>query len=154
MTKKIKASDIGKNAPARASKPPAKIFYVISVLIPVFFFILLEAGLRAFDYGYDYTQWVNPAKGLYVLNPDIAHKYFHDIQGVPYSIGDIFDEVKQPNAFRVFVLGESSGAGYPYLPIGPFHDIYSGLSLADPESKIEVVNLSMTAINSYTMRGT
>jgi lysophospholipase L1-like esterase len=153
MTKKIKASDIGKNAPARASKPPAKIFYVISLLIPVLFFILLEAALRAFNYGYDYTQWVNPAKGLYVLNPEIAHKYFHDIQGVPYSIGDIFDEVKQPNSFRVFVLGESSGAGYPYLPIGSFSRyLQQRLSLVYPESKVEVVNLSMTAINSFTLR--
>ena len=96
---------------------------------------------------------MNPAKGLYVLNPDIAHKYFHDIEGVPYSNGDIFDEVKKPNAFRVFVLGESSGAGYPYLPIGSFSRyLQQRLSLVYPESKVEVVNCSMTAINSYTLR--
>ena len=134
-------------------RSPARIFYVITLLIPILFFFLLEVGLRIFHYGYDYTQWVNPAKGLYVLNPDIAHKYFHDIQGVPYSIGDIFDEVKKPNAFRVFVLGESSGAGYPYLPIGSFSRyLQLRLSLVYPESKIEVVNCSMTAINSYTLR--
>ena len=153
MTKKIKISDSGKNASPRTVKPPARIFYVITLLIPFFFFLLLEAGLRIFNYGYDYAQWVNPAKGLYVLNPDIAHKYFHDIQGVPYSDGDIFDEIKKPNAFRVFVLGESSGAGYPYLPIGSFSRyLQQRLSLAYPESKIEVVNCSMTAINSYTLR--
>jgi tetratricopeptide (TPR) repeat protein len=153
MTKKIETSDAGKNALTRTSKPPAKIFYVITLLIPILFFLLLETGLRLFNYGYDYTQWVNPAKGLYVLNPDIAHKYFHDIQGVPYSIGDIFDEVKKPNAFRIFVLGESSGAGYPYLPIGSFSRyLQQRLSLVYPESKIEVVNCSMTAINSYTLR--
>ena len=153
MTKKIKPSDSGKKSSAGASKPPAAVFYIISLLIPVFFFLLLEAGLRAFNYGYDYTQWVNPAKGLYVLNPDIAHKYFHDIQSVPYSNGDILDEVKKPNAFRVFVLGESSGAGYPYLPIGSFSRyLQRRLSIVYPESKIEVVNCSMTAINSYTLR--
>jgi len=113
----------------------------------------MEMGLRIFHYGYDYTQWVNPAKGKYVLNPDIAHKYFHDIQSVPYSDGDIFDEVKQPNAFRIFVLGGSSGAGYPFLPTGSFSRyLQQRLSLVYPESKIEVVNCSMTAINSYTLR--
>ncbi len=153
MTKKIKSSNIGKNAPPRASKPPVKIFYAISLLIPILFFLLLEAGLRIFNYGYDYMQWVNPAKGLYVLNPDLAHKYFHDIEGVPYSIGDVFDEVKKPNSFRVFVLGESSGAGYPYSPIGSFSRyLQQRLSLVYPESKVEVVNLSLTAISSYTMR--
>jgi len=153
MKKNIKPSDTEKRAPVRTSKPPAKLFYVISLLIPVLFFVLLEAGLRVFNYGYDYTQWVSPAKGLYVLNPDIAHKYFHDIQSVPYSIGDIFDEVKKPNAFRVFVLGESSGAGYPYSPIGSFSRyLQRRLSIVFPESKIEVVNCSMTAINSYALR--
>ncbi|MGA9408773.1 MAG: tetratricopeptide repeat protein, partial [Bacteroidota bacterium] len=131
----------------------AKIFYVISLLIPIFFFVLLEGGLRIFNYGYDYTQWVNPIKGKYVLNPGVAHKYFHDIQGVPYSNGDIFDEVKKPEAFRVFVLGESSGAGYPFSPIGSFSRyLQQRLRLVYPESKIEVINCSLTAVNSYTMR--
>ncbi len=153
MPKKMKTSETRDNHSIRAQHPPAKIFYVISLLIPVLFFVLLEAGLRIFDYGFDYTQWVHPIKGRYVLNPDIAHKYFHDIESVPYSIGDVFDEVKKPNSFRIFVLGESSGAGYPYSPIGSFSRyLQKRLSIAYPDSKIEVVNCSMTAINSYTLR--
>ncbi|HTX18573.1 MAG TPA: tetratricopeptide repeat protein [Bacteroidota bacterium] len=140
-------------APAEPRKRPRKVFYVISLLIPILFFLCLEAGLRLANYGNDYTQWVNPVKGKYVLNPGIAHKYFHDIQSVPYSNGDVFDVVKQPNAFRIFVLGESSGAGYPFLPTGSFSRyLQQRLALVYPESKIEVVNCSMTAINSYTMR--
>jgi tetratricopeptide (TPR) repeat protein len=134
-------------------KPKAKIFYLVVLLFPILFFILLELGLRLFDYGNDYTQWVNPAKGLYVLNPGIAHKYFHNIDNVPYSNQDVFDEIKKPNSFRVFVLGESSGAGYPYVPIGAFSRyLQQRLSLEYPDSKIEVINCSMTAINTYTMR--
>jgi tetratricopeptide (TPR) repeat protein len=135
------------------SKSNAKIFYLILILFPILFFIILEFGLRIFDYGNDYTQWVNPAKGLCVLNPAIAHKYFHNIENVPYSNQDVFDEVKKPNSFRVFVLGESSGAGYPYVPIGAFSRyLQQRLSLEYPDSKIEVINCSMTAINTYTMR--
>ncbi len=60
--------------------------------------------------------------------------------------------LKKPNAFRVFVLGESSAAGYPYLPIGSFSRyLKKRLELFYPELNIEVVNISMTAINSYTL---
>jgi tetratricopeptide (TPR) repeat protein len=150
---KVSKEKIEKTPAPDNARPPRKMFYVVSILIPVLFFVLLEAGLRLFNSGYDYTQWVNPTKGKYVLNPDIAHKYFHDIQNVPYSNGDIFDEVKQPNAFRIFVLGESSGAGYPFLPTGSFSRyLQQRLSLVYPDSKIEVINCSMTAINTYAMR--
>ncbi|MDR3666596.1 MAG: SGNH/GDSL hydrolase family protein, partial [Ignavibacteriaceae bacterium] len=130
-----------------------KIFYFVLILIPVIFFVLLETGLRIFDYGNDYTQWVSPTKGKYVLNPAIAHKYFHNIDNVPYSNQDIFDEIKGPNTFRVFVLGESAGAGYPYIPLGAFSRyLEQRLNLEYPDSKIEVINCSMTAINTYSMR--
>lgn len=129
------------------------LFYLILLIIPVLFFVLLEIGLRLFNYGYDYTQWVNPVPGKFILNPDIAHKYFHNVQNVPYSNQDIFDEVKKPNTFRVFVIGESSGAGYPFTPLGAFSRyIQQRLSLEYPDSKIEVINCSMTAINTYTLR--
>ena len=130
-----------------------RLFNLILLIIPILFFVLLELGLRIFNYGYDYTQWVSPLPGKYVLNPDIAHKYFHNVQNVPYSNQDIFDEVKKPNAFRVFVIGESSGAGYPFTPIGTFSRyIQQRLSLEYPESVVEVINCSMTAINTFTLR--
>ena len=129
------------------------LFNFVLILIPIIFFVLLEAGLRIFDYGYDYTQWVNPTKGKYVLNPGIAHKYFHNIDNVPYSNQDIFDEIKKPNTFRVFVLGESAGAGYPFIPLGAFSRyLDQRLNLEYPDSRIEVINCSMTAINTYTIR--
>ncbi len=128
-------------------------FYLVTILVPVLFFVLLEVGLRIFNYGYNFKQWVSPAKGILVLNTDIAHKYFYDIQNVPYSDVDIFDKVKKPNAFRVFVLGESAAAGYPYLPNGSFSRyLKQRLSLEYPDSKIEMINCAMTAINSYAMR--
>jgi len=135
------------------AKPTNKLFYLILVFIPVLFFILFELGLRIFNYGYDYPQWVNPIPGKYILNPDIARKYFHNVENFPYSNQDIFDEVKKPNAYRVFVLGESSGAGYPFTPVGAFSRyLQQRLTLEYPDSKIEVINCSMTAINSYTLR--
>jgi len=153
MANESEAHETGSGAHGSGAKRPRILFVAVTLLIPVLFFVLVEAGLRFFNYGLDYTQWVNPIKGSFVLNPDMAHKYFPDLPSVPYSNGDIFDETKKSNSFRVFVLGESSGAGYPYMPIGSFSRyLQQRLSLVYPQSRIEVVNCSMTAVNSYTLR--
>jgi tetratricopeptide (TPR) repeat protein len=136
----------------RRSKPP-RVFFVITLLIPILFFILLEAGLRLLHYGIDTTQWVEVPPDKLMLNSDIAHRYFFATENVPYSNQEVFDKVKAANAFRVFVLGESSAAGYPYMPVGAFSGyLKKRLELLYPGSKIEVVNLSMTAVNTYTLR--
>ncbi|MGE5498665.1 MAG: GDSL-type esterase/lipase family protein [Syntrophothermus sp.] len=130
-----------------------KAFYLVMLLIPVLFFILLEISLRLLNYGYDTVQWKEVWPGKLMLNSDIAHRYFYSTENVPYSNQEIFDKVKAQNVFRVFVLGESSAAGYPYMPAGAFSDyIKKRLEIRFPESKIEVVNLSMTAINTYAIR--
>lgn len=155
MSKKLKVSkkEIIDYLNINPKKPPYKIFYLILFLIPVLFFVLLETGLRIFNYGYDFTQWVEVTNKKLMLNPDIAHKYFYNTQNVPSSNQDLFDKIKKQNAFRVFVLGGSSGAGYPFSPNGSFtRYLQDRLSLVYPASKIEVVNCSMTAINSYTLR--
>ncbi len=150
---KVSKEEVEKYLSTFEKKPANNFFYLVLVLIPVLFFVLLEIGLRVFNYGYDFTQWVNVTKGKLVLNTDIAHKYFFNTKNVPYSNQNAFDEIKTDSTFRVFVLGGSAAAGYPYLPIGSFSNyLQNRLSLVYPHSKIEVVNCSMTAINSYTIR--
>ncbi len=161
------------NAPLKShtQQPTSRLYYLAILLVPILFFVALEVGLRIFNYGHDYTMWVSPVKGamklngiditaeagpirkVLMLNPDIAYKYFYNIQDIPNSNGDVFKKVKRPNAFRVFVLGESAAAGFPFLPNGSFSRyLEERLSLEYPESKIEVVNCAMSAINSYAMR--
>ena len=132
---------------------PNKFFYIILIIIPLFFFILLELTLRLFNYGNNLEQWVEPQKGKLVLNPDVAHRYFSTIQSIPYSQYDFFDKQKKENSFRVFIMGGSSAAGFPYSPNGSFSKyIRKRLKLVYPNTKIEVVNISMAAINSYSLR--
>ncbi|MBN2009385.1 hypothetical protein JW960_08565 [candidate division KSB1 bacterium] len=135
--------------------------HIILLLIPVLFFTLLELGLRSFHYGRSYQQWVETPNGqwlqkgskLLLLNPDIAYKYFHALNTIPHPTQLAFDKEKKPNAFRVFILGGSSAAGFPYEPNGSAASyLLDRLSLVYPDSKIEVVNCGMTAINSYTIR--
>ncbi|KUG26448.1 hypothetical protein ASZ90_003712 [hydrocarbon metagenome] len=136
-----------------AHKPAPKIFYVILILIPILFFILLEVGLRLFNYGYNLDQWVEVTPTSLALNPEIGKRYFYTTQTIPESIQDIFDKEKSPNSFRVFVLGGSSAAGYPYMPLGSFSRyIRQRLEHTYPQTKIEVINIGLTAVNSFTIR--
>ena len=129
------------------------LFYLIMILIPILFFVGLEFSLRLFNYGNEITQWVEIASGKLVLNPDIAYRYFHSTKGIPYSNQNSFDAVKKDNSFRVFILGGSSAAGYPYTPNGDFGKyLQKKLEIIYPEKTIEVVNIALTATNSYTIR--
>jgi len=132
-------------------KPP-KWFSIVLVLIPILFFVLLEISLRVFDYNYDLREWVTTSDGKYIINPDVGKRYFSDIKFNPTTTEDVFDQQKEINSFRVFVLGGSSAAGYPFMPLGSFSRyIKRRLELVYPNNKIEVVNISMTGVNSYTL---
>lgn len=129
------------------------LFYLVMFLIPILFFAGLEFSLRIFNYGKEITQWVEIVSGKLILNPDIAYRYFHSTEGIPYSNQNSFDAVKKDNALRIFILGGSSAAGYPYTPNGDFGKyLLKKLEIIYPEKTIEVVNIALTATNSYTIR--
>ncbi|OGU79018.1 MAG: hypothetical protein A2W11_11575 [Ignavibacteria bacterium RBG_16_35_7] len=139
-------------SPKGGRKQTPKWFFIMLILIPVIFFILLELSLRLFDYGKDIPQWVDARRGKYIINPEVAFRYFNQVENIPTTIEDIFDQQKKNNAFRVFVLGGSSAAGFPYMPMGSFSRyIRKRLELTYPNSTIEVVNISLSAVNTYTI---
>jgi len=136
-----------------SEKKVNKIFYLVLILIPVLFFVLLELSLRALDYGYDTEVFTEVKPGWLEVNPKLARKYFHNVKNLPSTNKDVFRKIKPQNGYRVFVLGGSSGAGYPYIPLGAFtRYLRTRLELAYPNRTIEVVNMSLTAINSYALR--
>lgn len=143
----------GRPAAAGGKKKYPAWFYLIIILLPLLMLTLLEMSLRVFNYGLNLTQWVELDEKSLILNPDIARRYFYTTQNVPYSNQTLFDKVKAPNSFRVFVLGESSAAGYPFLPNGSFSKyLRKRLELNYPHKRIEMVNVAMTAINTYALR--
>lgn len=128
-------------------------FNLILLLIPVLIFALLEISLRVFNYGKDTSQWIEIVPGELMLNPEIAHRYFHSTASVPYSNQNSFSKIKSNAAFRVFIVGGSSAAGYPYSPNGDFGlYIKKKLEILYPESEVEMINVSLTATNTYTIR--
>jgi tetratricopeptide (TPR) repeat protein len=131
-----------------------KWFYAIPFVVIVLFFLLLEGGLRLAGYGADipvFREYANEYPGYLFFNPDITAKYFSTAQ--PSLIFDGFRKEKLPNTIRIFVLGESSAAGWPYHPNAAFPwYIRSGLEQLYPDRHIEVINLGVSAVNTYLMR--
>jgi tetratricopeptide (TPR) repeat protein len=131
-------------------------FYLIAVLIPILFFLALEGVLRLFNYGDEIQEWVATSEKFsdYIqLNPDIAKRYFHTLKNYPTPHFDGFHKVKPENDFRVFIMGGSTAAGFPYPMNGAFSRyVKRYLSLRYPGVEIEVINLAISAINSYTLR--
>jgi len=138
------------------TKSTPKWFYLVLVLIPIFFIVFLEVFLRLINYGNDYTLFVPISKRfpekLYI-NPNINKKYFNNVSHPPLPLPDAIDVVKKTNSFRIFVLGASSAEGYPFVPNASFpRNLMRRLNLLYPDKEIEVMNLGMSAINSYTLR--
>lgn len=131
------------------------IFYLITVIAPFLLFALIEVGLRLGGYGDPAPAFI-PVPGsdgkLLFLNPDLTRRYFKGAAFVPHSINDVFAAEKDPNTLRIFILGESSAAGFPFEPNGSFSRFLNlKLKLLYPQKKFEVVNLGIAAINSYAI---
>ncbi len=136
-----------------SKKKTPRWFYLVLILLPVVIVLFLELSLRLFNYGRTYDQWIPAGEGKLTLNPEIGFRYFYNTERVPSANHNYFDEIKKENSFRVFVMGESSAAGFPYSPNGAFSRyIRKRLELLYPERKIEVVNIAMSAINSYALK--
>lgn len=135
-----------------SSKNIHGLFYFIMMLLPVMFIAGLEISLRIVDYGTDTRQWVKKGNKL-IINPDIAFRYFNRMKTMPSTIEDEFDIEKKENAYRIFILGGSTAAGFPYMPMGSFSRyIRKRLEMNYPNKTIEIVNIAMAAVNSYTIR--
>ncbi|NOY59156.1 MAG: hypothetical protein GXO75_09510, partial [Calditrichaeota bacterium] len=132
-----------------------RLFYAIMLLVPVLIIVFLEIGLRVFQYGGSSALFVSAPGELAnykMCNWDVGRRYFFMQSTVPNPSKDVFLKKKPENGYRIFVLGGSTAAGYPYGDNVMFSRIlYYRLSDAFPEKYIEVVNTAMSAINSYTL---
>lgn len=157
MAKKRKGSS-RKSAPAapRANANRERMFKIILVFIPILFFVLLELTLRVIGYGKDIPllQTFTPSPANYSINPELGARYF-PATGVKPAVSptDIFLKEKPDNVYRIFVLGGSSAAGYPYMFNGRFSSMLEVLLEKHyPNKRFEMVNFAMPAVASYTLR--
>src|SRR6266571_713923 len=142
----------GVTAPSRTRR---RAFALLAVSIPALTFGALEGALRALHYQGDLSLFVRLpyAAGQYMgVNDRVAARYFLNVRMLPTPPTDIFLAAKPTHGFRVFVLGESSAAGFPYLHNGTFARVLQdALQDVMPGDTVEVVNLGVAAITSYAL---
>ncbi|MGD1890289.1 MAG: hypothetical protein ACFB15_06795 [Cyclobacteriaceae bacterium] len=142
------------SSPPTISQQRARWFKIIAVLLPFLLLLLLEGVFRLIGYGNDYPLFVTSETDVdyWVMNPQVSEKYFSQNANATVGYQEPFLKSKDDNTFRIFVLGASTAVGYPYLHNGSFHRwLQYRLNRTFPDQNIEVINLSLTAVNSYTV---
>jgi tetratricopeptide (TPR) repeat protein len=132
------------------------LFRIIAIVLPFLFLLMLEGALRLFHYGYDAALFIEaPGNSDYlVFNPAASRRYFTDQLNATTGNREPFRKVKEPGTLRFFVLGESTTIGYPYFHNGSFHRwLQYRLMREFPDRKLEIINVALTAVNSYTVLG-
>jgi hypothetical protein len=92
------------------------LFWIILIFIPLVLFLLLESGLKILDYGDNlelFLQGKEQYSDYMYINRWVAKRYFRN-RGIPDPSNDVFLKQKPENGYRIFVLGGSTAAGWPY----------------------------------------
>ena len=132
------------------------VFKCIAIFLPILLLLLIEFSLRIFHYGNDLELFIDaPGNPNYlVLNPAASRRYFTNSALAPSGNSELFKKNKDKSTIRIFVLGESTTIGYPYFHNGSFHRwLLYRLMHEFPDKNFEIINLSLTAVNSYTVSG-
>ncbi len=130
------------------------LFKGIALLLPLLALILAEGLLRLFGYGHDLRLFVEDPqqKGYWVMNRYVSERYFTETENATIGNYEPFPQHKAEGTLRIFVLGESTTIGYPYMHNGSFHRwLHYRLMHTYPDKEFEIINLALTAVNSYTV---
>ena len=130
------------------------IFWIITLLTPFLIFVLLEMSFRLGGYNAESQKlFVDfPVNDHYlVANPNFVSRYFSTFE--PQIALQPFKKEKTDSTFRIFVLGGSSAQGFPFNFYYSFAtQLEQKLILNTQDAHIEVINLGMTAVNSFVIR--
>ncbi len=131
-------------------------FRIFSWFLVFIIFALIEVFLRLFSYGTDmhlFIKYESEVKEKYMkINPYVGEKYFTRFKATS-GTNDMFLKEKPENGYRIFLLGSSTIYGYPYgSNLMASRILQKRLQDAFPDLSVEVVNTSITAINSITLK--
>jgi len=129
-------------------------FIVLSVLTVLLILAVAESILRLAKIGYP-TQYFltrsDAGKHVIYENQKYGWRFMpHQLARTPRSFSFPADKTKE--TIRIFVFGESAALGDPEPAFGFSRILEVMLSERFPQLKFEVINLSMTAINSHVLR--
>lgn len=130
------------------------IFRTMAISVSLILIVVIELLLRLAGFGHSYDLFVKSKQnpGYYVMNEFASQKYFTSADEATVGYYEPFAMKKAPDTYRIFVLGESTTVGFPYAYNGSFHRwLKYRLMFAFPQVNFEIINLSLTAVNSYTV---
>lgn len=132
-----------------------RVFLGLTIASPLLLLVAIELGLRVFNVGPDLSLFrPETIRGqvYYVMNPSVGARYFSGSAFAPAPSTEYFKVPKPAGTFRIFCLGGSTVVGYPYWHNASFSSfLRERLRRIFPGRDIEVLNLGMTAVNSYTV---
>jgi tetratricopeptide (TPR) repeat protein len=128
---------------------------IFTLLFPFLFFLLTEVILQASRFGPNVSLFVTQRIGgrtYGIMNPDVKSRYFARVAFSPSTSLDYFEIPKPRGTFRIFCLGGSTTIGFPYGVAGAFPALLKDrLQRVFPDRRFDVINLGMTATNSFTV---
>ena len=130
------------------------VFKLFALSFPLILLLLLEITLRIADYGENQDLFIEYSEDHRFLhqNKKVALRYFFQEQNATTSNNDLFLKDKPADLIRIFVQGESTAEGAPYSYNGSFPRMMEYQLRTDmPDLNLEVVNLAMTALSSYSL---
>jgi tetratricopeptide (TPR) repeat protein len=151
-------ANLTKNDLIRAPLPRKKriLFTLLLLILPLFLLTMFEMGLRIVGYGESYPL-VKKVKKFgrekFMVNREVTKRYFNlPDEMIPEASEEIFDFEKKPNSVRVVCLGGSTTAGFPYELNATFpFQLQYRLRDALLDNYVEVINLGISAVNSYSV---
>jgi tetratricopeptide (TPR) repeat protein len=129
-------------------------FKIIVLALPLLFFVAVELVLCGLNYGGNLSLFIplEAAPGYWRVNPQVGLRYFANLRVAPETSNDVFTAYKAAGTYRIFVLGGSSAYGYPFGHNGSLSKfLLQRLQAHFPEKRLEIVNLAMPAINSFSL---
>lgn len=123
--------------------------------MPILVLCIIEGALRLArpNGGLPLFVEARAVNGAYlVANQAVGERWFGGIDNPPTPAPELFSKQKPARAFRIFVLGESAAAGFPYPRNVTFSRLLRDV-LRDvlPADSVEVINLGIAATNSFAM---
>jgi len=127
---------------------------LLAVAAPVVLVVLLEVIFAA---GGWFEPWrlllktEHQGSAFYYTNPAFG-RLFLPREGIPMPSPVWVAEKKSPDVFRVVLLGESAAAGFPVPEYNLARTVEYLWRARYPDRRIEVVNMTMVAVNSHILR--
>ena len=141
----------------RLSRVKRKTFTLLMMLTPFVFLFCIELTLRLIQYDGDLHLVIRKTIGgreFYSINRAVGQRYFGKRGSiVPEPSEDTFEIHKRENTKRIFCLGESTMAGFPY----EFHAtapsfLADRLKVLLPKYDVEVINVGLSAVGTYVIQ--